>query len=61
MPLTVGSRLAHYDVTAQIGVGGMGEVYRATDTKLKREVAVKVLPSHVAADLRGVEGPQGYP
>jgi hypothetical protein len=37
MPLTVGSRLAHYDVTALIGEGGMGEVYWATDTKLKRE------------------------
>ncbi len=34
MPLTVGSRLAHYDVTALIGEGGMGQVYQATDTKL---------------------------
>ncbi len=34
MPLNVGSRLAHYDVTALIGEGGMGEVYRATDTQL---------------------------
>ena len=38
MPLTVGSRLAHYEVTALIGEGGMGQVYRATDTKLDREV-----------------------
>ncbi len=42
MPLNVGDRLGHYEVTAQIGVGGMGEVYRARDTKLKRDVAVKV-------------------
>ncbi len=50
MALTSGTRLGPYEITAQIGVGGMGEVYRATDTKLKRDVAVKVLPSHVAAD-----------
>ena len=50
MALASGTRLGPYEITAQIGVGGMGEVYRATDTKLKREVVVKVLPSHVAAD-----------
>ncbi len=50
MALQPGTRLGPYEITAQIGVGGMGEVYRATDTKLKRDVAVKVLPSHVAAD-----------
>ena len=50
MALAPGTRLGPYEITAQIGVGGMGEVYRATDTKLKRDVAVKVLPSHVAAD-----------
>ena len=50
MALTPGTRLGPYEVTAQIGVGGMGEVYRARDTKLKREVAVKVLPSALAAD-----------
>ena len=44
MSLTVGDRLGHYEVTAQIGVGGMGEVYRARDTKLDRDVAIKVLP-----------------
>ncbi len=50
MALTPGTRLGPYEITAQIGVGGMGEVYRATDTKLKRDVAVKVLPSALAAD-----------
>jgi Tol biopolymer transport system component len=50
MALASGTRLGPYEITAPIGAGGMGEVYRATDTKLKRDVAVKVLPSHVAAD-----------
>ena len=50
MALIPGSRLGPYEITAQIGVGGMGEVYRATDTTLKREVAVKVLPARVASD-----------
>jgi len=50
MSLTPGTRLGPYEVTAQIGVGGMGEVYRATDTNLKRAVAIKVLPDALAAD-----------
>ena len=50
MSLNPGIRLGPYEVTAQIGVGGMGEVYRATDTKLKRQVAIKVLPSSVSGD-----------
>ena len=50
MSLSAGTRLGPYEVTAQIGVGGMGEVYRATDTKLKRQVAIKVLPASLAAD-----------
>ena len=45
-----GTRLGVYEVTAQIGEGGMGQVYRATDTKLKRQVAIKILPPSVAAD-----------
>ncbi len=49
MALTPGTRLSPYEITAQIGEGEMGEVYRATDTKLKREVAIKVLPSSLAA------------
>ncbi len=47
MPLTVGSRVAHYDVTALIGEGGMGQVYQATDTKLNRQVALTILPVDV--------------
>ena len=52
MPLTIGSRLAHYNVTALIGEGGMGQVYQATDTKLNRTVALKMPPEHVASDQR---------
>ncbi len=48
MPLNVGTRLGHYDVTALIGQGGMGEVYRAADTRLEQTVAIKVLPAHFA-------------
>ena len=50
MPLTPGARLGPYEVTAPIGVGGMGEVYRARDTRLKRDVALKVLPQSFAHD-----------
>ncbi len=50
MALTVGSRIAHYDVTALIGEGGMGQVYQATDTKLNRDVALKILPEAFATD-----------
>ena len=52
MALTVGSRLGHYDVTALIGEGGMGQVYQATDTNLDRQVAIKVLPDAFASDLK---------
>ena len=50
MALQVGSRIAHYDVTALIGEGGMGQVYQATDTKLNRQVALKILPEAFATD-----------
>ena len=50
MSLSAGTRLGSYEIVASVGVGGMGEVYRATDTKLKRDVAIKVLPSTVAGD-----------
>ena len=48
--LTAGTRLGSYEVVAQIGAGGMGEVYRARDTTLKREVALKVLPATFLRD-----------
>ena len=50
MSLGVGARLGHYAVTAKIGEGGMGQVYEATDTKLNRQVALKILPDAFAAD-----------
>ena len=50
MALEIGSRLGHYEVTALIGEDGMGQVYRATDTKLNRQVALKILPEAFADD-----------
>ena len=50
MALTAGIRLGPYEIRDQIGAGGMGEVYRATDTRLDRTVAIKVLPEHLASD-----------
>ncbi len=50
MPLTPGAKLGSYQITAKIGEGGMGEVYRARDTTLDRDVALKVLPEAFTAD-----------
>jgi serine/threonine protein kinase len=48
--LAPGTRLGPYEVTAQIGAGGMGEVYRARDSRLERDVAIKVLPRAFSSD-----------
>ncbi len=50
MALARGTRLGPYQIESPIGAGGMGEVYKATDTRLERTVAIKVLPAHVASD-----------
>ena len=50
MPLTPGTRLGPYEILSLIGAGGMGEVYRAQDSRLKRAVAVKILPEAIAGD-----------
>jgi serine/threonine protein kinase len=48
--LTIGARLGPYEITAMIGEGGMGQVFRARDTKLDRDVAIKILPEAFAHD-----------
>ena len=66
MALKPGTMLGPYEVVAQIGAGGMGEVYKGLDTRLNRDVAIKVLPEHLAlnAELRerpGLPGPRPSP
>src|SRR5882672_11289098 len=54
MSLPAGTRLGSYEIVAPLGAGGMGEVYRARDPKLQRDVAVKVLPENVAHDAESL-------
>ncbi len=50
MPIAPNTKFDHYEIIAPLGAGGMGEVYRARDTRLDREVAIKVLPAEFAQD-----------
>jgi serine/threonine protein kinase len=50
MSLAIGTKLGRYEVRSQLGAGGMGEVYRARDTQLGRDVAIKVLPPTFSVD-----------
>jgi serine/threonine protein kinase len=56
MPLTSGTKLGPYEVLAPLGAGGMGEVYRARDTRLDRVVAIKILPRQFSADAVHKQG-----
>jgi len=50
----IGTKIAHYEINAHLGSGGMGEVYQATDSKLHRSVAIKILPETFARDTERV-------
>src|SRR5213595_1465523 len=54
LPISPGTRLGSYEILAPLGKGGMGEVYRARDSRLKREVAIKVLPDEFCRDAERV-------
>src|SRR5438067_559141 len=55
MSLSAGTRLGPYEIVAPLGAGGMGEVYRAVDPRLRRDVAIKVLPAGIAGDAARVQ------
>ncbi len=57
MPLERGTRLGPYQIESPIGAGGMGEVYKATDTRLDRTVAIKALPEHVTSSTCQTKSP----
>jgi eukaryotic-like serine/threonine-protein kinase len=55
MSLTTGTKLGPYEILSHLGSGGMGEVYRARDARLDREVAIKILPSHLSENAEAKE------
>src|SRR5437899_7795110 len=55
MPLAAGARLGSYEIVAPLGAGGMGEVYRGRDSRLGREVAVKILPERLAGNPEALQ------